>query len=110
MTQGVARVDTGIVFATISWCVFFSSLTEHLEIQDKAACPWSPSFPCVCKTRDHFERPSHTSSHLGAHRNNVRLEEETGQKSHVMVKVHLGGERQVQCLMAGPLAAEPLMG
>lgn len=109
MTQGIARVDTGVEFATISWCVS-SSLTEHLEIQDKAAWPWSPSFPCVCKTRDHFERPSHTSSHLGAHHNNVRLEEETGQKSRVMVKVHLDGERQVQRLMAGPSAAEPQMG
>ena len=26
----------------ISWCTFFSSLTEHLETQDKAACPRSP--------------------------------------------------------------------
>ena len=50
-TQRVTWVEAGGVLATISWCVSFSSLTEHPETQDKAACPWSQHSLAFVKLR-----------------------------------------------------------
>lgn len=99
----------GTVFALGRWYVFFPSHTEHLEAQDEAAVP-GPHHPCVCDPGSFSETPTHMVLHGGGSIIVMRQEEETKTRKSHDGSSSPGGKWQVGCLVAGAVAAEPLMG